>query len=50
MNASYSPPAERDLEHIQDEAFEACRDAETTQRVMDGMMNKIEAKAIRVCF
>lgn len=46
MNASYSPLAERDLEHIQDEVFEACRDAETTQRYMDGMMNKIEAKAI----
>lgn len=46
MSASYSPLAERDLEHIQDEVFEACRDAETTQRYMDAMMDKIEAKTI----
>ena len=40
MSASYSPLAERDLEHIQDEVFEACWDAETTQRYMDAMMEK----------
>jgi len=42
---SYSPRAEQDLERVQDEVFEACRDVETTQRYLDGMMDRIEAKA-----
>ena len=45
MKYSYSPRAEQDLERIQDEVFEACRDVETTQRYLDGMMDRIEAKA-----
>lgn len=45
MKYSYSPRAEQDLERIQDEAFEACRDVETPQRYLDAMMDRIEAKA-----
>ena len=45
MKYSYSPRAEQDLERVQDEVFEACRDVETTQRYLDGMMDRIEAKA-----
>ena len=45
MKYSYSPRAEQDLERIQDEVFEACRDVETTQRYLDAMMDRIEAKA-----
>jgi len=42
---SYSPLAERVLERIQDEVFEACRDVETTRRYLDAMMDRIEARA-----
>ena len=45
MKYRYSPRAEQDLERVQDEVFEACRDVETTQRYLDGMMDRIEAKA-----
>lgn len=45
MNCVYSPLALADLEHIQDDVWEVSRDIDTTDRYMNALMDRVEAKA-----
>lgn len=41
----YSPIAIRDLERVWNEVFEASKDYDITQKYLDELMDKVEAKA-----
>ena len=41
----YSKAAIRDLDRVRAEVFEASRDYDTTDQYMDGLLDKVEAKA-----
>lgn len=41
----YSPIAIRDLDRVWNEAFEASKDYDITQKYLDELMDKVEAKA-----